>query len=66
MQYAVDHAKAGDTVLFLGKGHEKTQEHGGIEEPWTSLQRRGTHLKTQNQRVGVSEGRTTSPPRIHR
>ncbi len=34
MQYAVDHAKAGDTVLFLGKGHEKTQEHGGIEEPW--------------------------------
>ena len=34
MQYAVDHAKAGDTVLFLGKGHEKTQEHGVIEEPW--------------------------------
>lgn len=34
MQYAVDHAKAGDTVLFLGKGHEKTQEHGGVEEPW--------------------------------
>jgi len=34
MQYAVDHAKAGDTVLFLGIGHEKTQEHGGVEEPW--------------------------------
>jgi len=26
-----------DTVLLLGKGHEKTIEHGGREDPWDEL-----------------------------
>jgi UDP-N-acetylmuramoyl-L-alanyl-D-glutamate--2,6-diaminopimelate ligase len=38
MRFAVSKAKAGDTVLFLGKGHEKTIERG-LEgsEPWDEM-----------------------------
>jgi UDP-N-acetylmuramoyl-L-alanyl-D-glutamate--2,6-diaminopimelate ligase len=31
---AVSRAKKGDTVLLLGKGHEKTIEHADGEHPW--------------------------------
>jgi UDP-N-acetylmuramoyl-L-alanyl-D-glutamate--2,6-diaminopimelate ligase len=31
---AISHAKRGDTVLLLGKGHEKTIEHADGEHPW--------------------------------
>lgn len=34
IQFAMNHAKAGDTVLLLGKGHEKTQEDARGEHPW--------------------------------
>jgi UDP-N-acetylmuramoyl-L-alanyl-D-glutamate--2,6-diaminopimelate ligase len=37
MQFAVDHAKTKDTVLFLGKGHEKTIEHADGEHPWDEI-----------------------------
>ncbi|HUD05641.1 MAG TPA: UDP-N-acetylmuramyl-tripeptide synthetase [Candidatus Saccharimonadales bacterium] len=37
MQSAVDHADTGDTVLFLGKGHEKTIEHADGEHPWDEI-----------------------------
>lgn len=37
MQFAVDRAGAGDTVLFLGKGHEKTIEHADGEHPWDEI-----------------------------
>lgn len=37
MQFAVDRATAGDTVLFLGKGHEKTIEHADGEHPWDEI-----------------------------
>ena len=37
IQYAVDQAKAGDLVLLLGKGHEKTQEDATGEHPWNEM-----------------------------
>lgn len=37
MQFAVDRAGKGDTVLFLGKGHEKTIEHADGEHPWDEI-----------------------------
>ncbi len=37
MQFAVNQAQAGDTVLFLGKGHEKTIEHADGEHPWDEV-----------------------------
>lgn len=37
INYAVDLAKAGDTVLFLGKGHEKTIERADGEHPWDEI-----------------------------
>jgi len=37
MQFAVNRAKKGDIVLFLGKGHEKTIEHADGEHPWDEI-----------------------------
>ncbi|HEY5152712.1 MAG TPA: UDP-N-acetylmuramoyl-L-alanyl-D-glutamate--2,6-diaminopimelate ligase [Candidatus Saccharimonadales bacterium] len=34
MRFTVRRADKGDTVLFLGKGHEKTIEHADGEHPW--------------------------------
>jgi len=34
IQFAMSRARAGDTVLLLGKGHEKTQEDAQGEHPW--------------------------------
>lgn len=34
IEYAVSQAKAGDTVLILGKGHESGQEVNGIKTPF--------------------------------
>ena len=34
INFAVRRAGQGDTVLFLGKGHEKTIEHADGEHPW--------------------------------
>jgi UDP-N-acetylmuramoyl-L-alanyl-D-glutamate--2,6-diaminopimelate ligase len=34
IQFAIDRAKTGDTVVFLGKGHEKTIERADGEHPW--------------------------------
>lgn len=34
INFAVQRAQAGDTVLLLGKGHEKTIEHADGEHPW--------------------------------
>jgi UDP-N-acetylmuramoyl-L-alanyl-D-glutamate--2,6-diaminopimelate ligase len=34
INFAVRRAKKGDTVLLLGKGHEKTIEHADGEHPW--------------------------------
>jgi UDP-N-acetylmuramoyl-L-alanyl-D-glutamate--2,6-diaminopimelate ligase len=48
MQFAVDQAKKGDTVLFLGKGHEKTIEHADGEHPWDEI---GTARKVLKKRL---------------
>jgi UDP-N-acetylmuramoyl-L-alanyl-D-glutamate--2,6-diaminopimelate ligase len=37
MQFAVSTARPGDTVLFLGKGHEKTIERNDGEFPWNEM-----------------------------
>lgn len=37
IQFAVNRAQKGDTVLFLGKGHEKTIEHADGEHPWDEI-----------------------------
>ncbi|HEY6736800.1 MAG TPA: UDP-N-acetylmuramoyl-L-alanyl-D-glutamate--2,6-diaminopimelate ligase [Candidatus Saccharimonadia bacterium] len=37
INYTVGLAKAGDTVLLLGKGHEKTIERADGEHPWDEL-----------------------------
>jgi UDP-N-acetylmuramoyl-L-alanyl-D-glutamate--2,6-diaminopimelate ligase len=34
IQFAIDRGGAGDTVLLLGKGHEKTIERSDGEHPW--------------------------------
>jgi UDP-N-acetylmuramoyl-L-alanyl-D-glutamate--2,6-diaminopimelate ligase len=37
IQFAVNRAKKGDTVLLLGKGHEKTIERADGEHPWDEI-----------------------------
>lgn len=49
MQFAVDRAAKGDTVLFLGKGHEKTIEHADGEHPWDEI---GTAHAVLRKRLG--------------
>jgi len=43
IDFAVQRASAGDTVLLLGKGHEKTIERADGEHPWDEI---GTAKKT--------------------
>lgn len=37
INFAMKRAKKGDTVLLLGKGHEKTIEHADGEHPWDEI-----------------------------
>jgi len=37
IHFAINRAKAGDTVLLLGKGHEKTIERANGENPWDEI-----------------------------
>jgi len=37
INFAVKRAATGDTVLLLGKGHEKTQEDAAGEHPWDEI-----------------------------
>lgn len=37
IQFVIDRARKGDTVLLLGKGHEKTIEHADGEHPWNEI-----------------------------
>ena len=34
IEFAINQAQAGDTVMLLGKGHEKTIERADGEHPW--------------------------------
>lgn len=46
IQFAVNRAKPGDTVLLLGKGHEKTIERADGEHPWDEIA--AAHQALQN------------------
>ncbi len=37
IKFTIGRAKAGDTVLLLGKGHERTIERGDREDPWDEI-----------------------------
>lgn len=37
ISFAVKRAKKGDTVILLGKGHEKTIERANGENPWDEI-----------------------------
>lgn len=37
IKFAIDKASKGDTVLFLGKGHEKSIERSHGEDPWDEV-----------------------------
>jgi UDP-N-acetylmuramoyl-L-alanyl-D-glutamate--2,6-diaminopimelate ligase len=37
IRFAIDRAQKGDTVLLLGKGHEKTIERADGEHPWDEI-----------------------------
>jgi UDP-N-acetylmuramoyl-L-alanyl-D-glutamate--2,6-diaminopimelate ligase len=47
IQFAINQAKKGDTVLLLGKGHEKTIEHADGEHPWNELGQAKKALKNR-------------------
>jgi UDP-N-acetylmuramoyl-L-alanyl-D-glutamate--2,6-diaminopimelate ligase len=38
IEFALSRAQAGDTVLLLGKGHEKTIERADGEHPWNEIE----------------------------
>jgi UDP-N-acetylmuramoyl-L-alanyl-D-glutamate--2,6-diaminopimelate ligase len=46
INFAVKMAKKGDTVIFLGKGHEKTIERADGEHPWDEIATVRTSLQT--------------------
>jgi UDP-N-acetylmuramoyl-L-alanyl-D-glutamate--2,6-diaminopimelate ligase len=47
IQFAVARAGKGDTVLLLGKGHEKTIERADGEHPWDEIGTARSALKNQ-------------------
>ncbi|HSX53051.1 MAG TPA: UDP-N-acetylmuramoyl-L-alanyl-D-glutamate--2,6-diaminopimelate ligase [Patescibacteria group bacterium] len=47
IQFAIDKAGKGDTVLLLGKGHEKTIEHADGEHPWDEIATAHQSVKTR-------------------
>jgi UDP-N-acetylmuramoyl-L-alanyl-D-glutamate--2,6-diaminopimelate ligase len=46
IRYIVGLAKTGDTVMLLGKGHEKTIERADGEHPWNEVEEARAALKT--------------------
>lgn len=48
IKFAFSKAKKGDTVLLLGKGHEKTIESAGGERPWNEVEEAQKALKNQH------------------
>jgi UDP-N-acetylmuramoyl-L-alanyl-D-glutamate--2,6-diaminopimelate ligase len=45
IQFAIDRAEKDDTILLLGKGHEKTIEHADGEHPWNEIETAHAALK---------------------
>lgn len=46
INFAVKRARKGDTILLLGKGHEKTIEHADGEHPWDEIAEAREALKS--------------------
>ena len=58
IQYAVDAARTGDMVVFLGKGHEKTIERRADgEEPWDEAGEVSKALRARLKREKARGGR---------
>ena len=53
INFAVRRARKGDTILLLGKGHEKTIERGDGEHPWDEP---GTARKALRERMSEATG----------
>ena len=47
IQFAINRARPGDTVLLLGKGHEKTIERADGAHPWDEIGTAKTALKNR-------------------
>jgi UDP-N-acetylmuramoyl-L-alanyl-D-glutamate--2,6-diaminopimelate ligase len=47
IQFAINQAKKGDTVMLLGKGHEKTIERADGEHEWRELEEASKALKAR-------------------
>ncbi|MDB5171216.1 MAG: UDP-N-acetylmuramyl-tripeptide synthetase [Candidatus Saccharibacteria bacterium] len=47
INFAIKRARTGDTVLLLGKGHEKTIEHADGEHPWDEIGTAHTAVKNR-------------------
>lgn len=45
IRWAISHAEKGDTLLFLGKGHEHSIEKQGVKYPWNERAEVETALK---------------------
>ena len=50
INFAVNRAQPGDTVLLLGKGHEKTIERANGENPWDEIETAHTALVNPSNR----------------
>lgn len=48
INFAIKRAKKDDTILLLGKGHEKTIEHADGEHPWDEAEEARKALKNRN------------------
>ena len=48
IKFTIGQAQAGDTVLLLGKGHEKTIERDDREDPWDEIATTKSALKGQD------------------
>jgi UDP-N-acetylmuramoyl-L-alanyl-D-glutamate--2,6-diaminopimelate ligase len=48
IQFAINRAKKYDTVLLLGKGHEKTIERADGEHPWDEIDTAQAAVKNRN------------------
>jgi UDP-N-acetylmuramoyl-L-alanyl-D-glutamate--2,6-diaminopimelate ligase len=53
---AITTARPGDLVLIAGKGHEKTQEQGGVTTPFDDVAVAGEALSARRVRAGVNRG----------
>ena len=51
IQFAMNRARPGDTVLLLGKGHEKTQEDANGEHPWNEEVTARTAIRNRSQKL---------------